>query len=36
VIGIDIATSMLRYSDEPYILASNAEPVFYVPWLKNF
>jgi hypothetical protein len=28
---IDIATSMFRYSDEPYILASNAEPVFYVP-----
>jgi len=22
---------MFRYSDEPYILASNAEPVFYVP-----
>ena len=28
---IDIATSMFRYWDEPYILASNAEPVFYVP-----
>jgi hypothetical protein len=28
---IDIATSMFRYSDEPYILASNAEPVFYAP-----
>jgi hypothetical protein len=28
---IDIATSMFRYSDEPHILASNAEPVFYVP-----
>jgi hypothetical protein len=28
---IDIATSMFRYSDEPYILASNAKPVFYVP-----
>jgi hypothetical protein len=28
---IDIATSMFRYSDKPYILASNAEPVFYVP-----
>jgi hypothetical protein len=28
---IDIATYMFRYSDEPYILASNAELVFYVP-----
>lgn len=28
---IDIATSMFSYSDEPYILASNAEPVFYAP-----
>jgi hypothetical protein len=28
---IDIATSMFRYSDEPYIVASNAEPVFYAP-----
>ena len=28
---IDIATSMLRYLDEPYILASNVEPVFYIP-----
>jgi hypothetical protein len=28
---IDIATSMFRYSDEPYIVGSNAEPVFYSP-----
>ena len=32
---IDIATSMFRYSDEPYILASNAEPVFYVPIMNK-
>jgi hypothetical protein len=28
---IDIATSMFRYSNEPYIVASNAESVFYAP-----
>ena len=28
---IDIDTSKFRYTDEPYILASQVEPVFYVP-----
>ena len=28
---IDIDTSRFRYSDEPYILATLAEPVFFVP-----
>jgi hypothetical protein len=32
---IDVDTSMFRYSNEPYILASQAEPVFFVPIMNK-